>query len=522
MLGESDFLAEWISSSSLHEINSQGGRKMRITSLQSSFRKARTENNKHADDESFSFVHNGLAVSSSMVISENHFVPYAVVYGFFSGEIEVVRFDMLLGPDCHGESPSHDVEPPVSRQCFSGHTGAVLCLAAHRMMGAAKGWSFSHVLVSGSMDCTIRIWDLDTGNLITVMRQHVASVRQIIFPSAWTERPWGDCFLSVGEDSCVALASLETLRVERMFPGHPSYPEKVVWDGARGYIACLCWSHSGLSDTSDTLYIWDVKTGARERVLCGTASHSMLDHFCKGISVNSLSGSILNGNTSVSSLLLPILEDGNFSQSHSKLSEKVSSPRMTSSMKITMDPTTSQGQVKKGIFPSTPSFLQMNKHAIGCTCPFPGIAALSFDLASLMFSCQKHEPAANGGVKLKERGTSNPRTHDMNFDDGSDKNRTSTDTVEEHECIRSQEEYFLRFSLSFLHLWDLDIELDKLLVTEMKLNRPENLIIASGLPGDKGSLTLSFPGLSSILEVLLDEPVKYWDLFSYLAYFNFH
>jgi hypothetical protein len=191
-------------------------------------------------------------------------------------------------------------------------------------------------------------------------------------------------------------------------------------------------------------------------------------------------------------------------------------------MKITMDPTTSQGQVKKGIFPSTPSFLQMNKHAIGCTCPFPGIAALSFDLASLMFSCQKHEPAANGGVKLKERGTSNPRTHDMNFDDGSDKNRTSTDTVEEHECIRSQEEYFLRFSLSFLHLWDLDIELDKLLVTEMKLNRPENLIIASGLQGDKGSLTLSFPGLSSILEVLLDEPVKYWDLFSYLAYFNFH
>ncbi|KAJ7004155.1 uncharacterized protein [Populus alba] len=501
MLGESDFLAEWISSSSLHEINSQGGRKMRITSLQSTFRKARTENNKHSNDESFSFVRNGLAVSSSMVISENHFVPYAVVYGFFSGEIEVVRFDMLLGPDCHGESPSHDVEPPVSRQCFSGHTGAVLCLAAHRMMGAAKGWSFSHVLVSGSMDCTIRVWDLDTGNLITVMRQHVASVRQIIFPSAWTERPWGDCFLSVGEDSCVALASLETLRVERMFPGHPSYPEKVVWDGARGYIACLCWSHSGLSDTSDTLYIWDVKTGARERVLCGTASHSMLDHFCKGIIVNSLSGSILNGNTSVSSLLLPILEDGNFSQSHSKLSEKVSSPRMTSSMKITMDPTTSQGQVKKGIFPSTPSFLQMNKHAIGCTCPFPGIAALSFDLASLMFSCQKHEPAANGGVKLKERGTSNPRTHDMNSDDGSDKNGTSTDSVEEHECIRSQEEYFLRFSLSFLHLWDLDIELDKLLVTEMKLNRPENLIIASGLQGDKGSLTLTFPGLSSILEL---------------------
>ncbi|CAK7335612.1 unnamed protein product [Dovyalis caffra] len=507
MLGEIDFFADWISNSSLYGINSQGGRKMSITSLQSSVPNSRTENNKHADDESFSFLWNGKTVSSSMVISENHFVPYAVVYGFFSGEIEVVRFDMLLGPDSLGESPCHVVDSPVSRQYFSGHTGPVLCLAAHRMLGAARGWSFGHILVSGSMDCTIRIWDLDTGNLITVMHQHVASVRQIIFPSAGTERPWGDCFLSVGEDSCVALASLETLRVERVFPGHPSYPEKVLWDGARGYIACLCQSHSGLSDAADALYIWDVKTGARERVLRGTASHSMLDHFCKGISVNSISGSILNGNTSVSSLLLPIIEDGSFSQSHSKFSEKkASSPRKMSSMKNTMDTTTSKGQVKKEIFPTTSSFLQMNKHAIGCTCPFPGIAALSFDLASLMFSHQKHEPASNGSVtqeniKVKEQGSSTPRANDTNFDDGSDKNGTSIDTVEEHDWIRSLEEYSLRFSLSFLHLWNLDSDLDKLLVTEMKLNRPQNLIIASGLQGDKGSLTLTFPGLSSILEL---------------------
>ncbi|XWS61711.1 hypothetical protein CRYUN_Cryun07bG0149400 [Craigia yunnanensis] len=111
-----------------------------------------------------------------------------------------------------------------------------------------------------------------------------------------TERPWSDCFLSVGEDSCVALTSFETLRVERMFPGHPNYPAKVVWDGARGYIACLCRDHSRISDATDVLYIWDVKTGARERVLRGTASHSMFDHFCKEISMTSISGSLLSGN----------------------------------------------------------------------------------------------------------------------------------------------------------------------------------------------------------------------------------
>ncbi|RVW43078.1 hypothetical protein CK203_086616 [Vitis vinifera] len=100
-----------------------------------------------------------------------------------------------------------------------------------------------------------------------------------------TDRPWSDCFLSVGEDFCVALTSLETLRVERMFPGHPSYPAKVVWDGARGYIACLCRNYSGTSDAVDVLFIWDMKTGVRERVLRGTASHSMFDNFCKGINM---------------------------------------------------------------------------------------------------------------------------------------------------------------------------------------------------------------------------------------------
>lgn len=515
MLGESDSFSDWIASSNLlHEIDGQGGMKMR-TSLQNSVPSSTNENDKHAGDESYSFVCKGQTVSSSMVISEDLFVPYGVVYGFFSGEIEVVRFDNFRGPNSRGKSPCHDVDSHASRQYFSGHTGAVICLAAHQMLGTAERWSFNQVLLSGSMDCTIRIWDLDTGNLIMVMHQHVAPVRQLIFPPAQTERPWCDCFLSVGEDSCVALASLETLRVERMFPGHPSYPEKVVWDGARGYVACLCRSHSGTSDVVDVLYIWDVKTGARERVLRGTASHSMLDHFCKGISVRSISGSILNGNTSMSSLLHPIIEDVSFSQSHiNYLEKRVATSNLGSSVTKVADPATSQAQAKKGnaakLFPTTSSSLQINKHSIRCTCPFPGIATLSFDLASLMFSYQKHKSVATGGSKqenanAKEQGTNTPSTHHMTIVDGSDKNGTSTDTIEEHDWINSLEEYLLRFSLSFLHLWNLDSELDKLLITEMRLNGPENLILASGLQGDKGSLTLTFPGLSAILEVFLDK-----------------
>jgi WD40 repeat protein len=524
MHGKSSFFVDWIANStSLHEIEGPGNGMNKLSSQQDSVPSPISGDNIHADYQS----HKGWIVSSSMIISENIIAPYALVYGFFSGEVEVVRFNLFHGLTSSGNSSHHEVDSHVSRQYFLGHTGAVLCLAAHRMVSTAKGWSFSQVLISGSMDCTVRIWNLDTGNLITVMHQHVAPVHQIILPPSQTDHPWSDCFLSVGEDSCIALASLETLRVERMFPGHPSYPAKVVWDGVRGYIACLCRNHSGTSDASGVLYIWDVKTGARERVLRGTASHSMFDHFCKGISMNSISGSVLNGNTSVSLLNLPIIEDEIFSQSNLNNIEKlVTSSNGVRSMTKIIEPNTSHAHVGKGIsakpFPTTPSILQSNKPSIKCYCPFPGIATLSFDLGSLMFLHQKGERTAKGsdkldGANVKEQVTETPSGGRINIDDGSDVNEHTTDSIEELEWIRSLEECLLRFTLSFLHLWNVDCELDDLLISDMKLKRPENLIVASGLLGDKGSLTLTFPGSSATLEVFWINCLNVDTCFSCLA-----
>ncbi|OMO79620.1 hypothetical protein CCACVL1_13551 [Corchorus capsularis] len=504
MLGEGISSLGWISGASLdHKNETLDECKTKLTSIQSSSC-SKTLNSIHGDDSSYSSVTKGRIVSSSMVISENLYAPSAIVYGFYSGEIEVVWFNLFRGLDSPAVSPRIEVDSHISRQSFSGHNGAILCLAAHRMVGAAKGWSFSQVLVSGSMDCSIRIWDLDSGNLITVMHQHVGPVRQIILPPARTERPWSDCFLSVGEDSCVALTSLETLRVERMFPGHPNDPAKVVWDGVRGYIACLCRDHSRFSDATDVLYIWDVKTGARERILRGTASHSMFDHFCKEISMFSISGSSLSGNTSVSSLLLPIHEDGSLPQYNLSNSESGSTlSKMTG-------PSTSQANISKGdagkALPIKPFAFRTRKQPIKCFCPYPGIATLSFDLAALINPCPKHDFTARDGSKredshTKEQESETSSPHHMNSDDGLNTHQSLTDAEEEHDWVKSLEEYLVRFSLSFLHLWDVDCGLDDLLITEMKLRRPNDFIVSSGLQGDKGSLTLTFPDFTASLEV---------------------
>ncbi|CAL5356183.1 unnamed protein product [Camellia sinensis] len=544
MVGEGRFFVDWISSltspNETEALRHDAGAELIGQGTQFSQKNCvpcPNGDNIHATDGKYWFSQKGRLVSSSMIISESYYTPYAAVYGFHSGEIEVVHFNIFSGGfDSYGRSQHHEVDSNVSKQYFLGHTGAVLCLAAHWMVGTAKGWSFCRVLVSGSMDCTIRLWDLDSGNLITVMHHHVAPVRQIILPPPRTDRPWNDCFLSVGEDFCVTLVSLETLRAERMFPGHPHYPSKVVWDGTNGYLACLCQNHSGTYDALDVLYIWDVKTGALERVLRGTASHSMFDHFCKGINTNSPSGAVLNRNTSASSLLLPLIEDANLSQSHSKHLGKgaSSSSNMLPSITNMTEANASQKHSSKvnsaKLSSSMPSILRSNKHPINCTSPFPGIAALSFDLALLMSPFQNHVSFKDGGEKrrnthvnehgakmskdmgdeqdknhMKELGAEKPSPHHVTTNgtilNGSDLQGTSTDTAVDDEWVRSLEGCFLQFSLSFLHLWNVDIELDKLLMTEMKLRRPTNFLLASGLQGNRGSLTLTFPSSRAALEL---------------------
>ncbi|CAL9771655.1 unnamed protein product [Musa acuminata subsp. burmannicoides] len=472
------------------------------------------------DDSHNFFGSNDQIVSSSMVLSEDFFGPYAVVYGFYSGQIQILQFiNVFREVNSDTGSTNYQNYLQTSERFFTGHTGSVLCLAAHRMIAHSEADSFHHILISGSMDCTIRVWNMDTGNLVSVMHHHVAPVRQIILPPPWTYHPWNDCFLSVGEDCCVALISLEALGVERMFPGHPSYPSMVAWDSTKGYIACLCKNLQSSSDAVTVLYLWDVKTGARERIIRGTASHLMFDHFCRGIHKNSITGSILGGTTSASSLLLSAPKDAIISQSHAaKLETGVNLSKVGISHRSmgSLDMSTIQAEHTRGkvplLVPSPDSynhdlarnsfkrraksqrFNEKKKHPVKCYCPFPGIAVLKFDLSYLMSPLSKQNSDKQVNIHLPELDPKEP---------GFQYRGSSFDPQGLENCLvkGSLEGYLLRFSLCFLHLWGVDQELDKLLMHEMSVCKPEGCHIGSGLIGDRGSLTLMFPGLSATLEL---------------------
>lgn len=538
ILGEGGFLGDWVGTS----CSFSGSGALRCEMLPEATRvgndgsstqsciASSTSSNTLSKEGSIDLMLKGGIVSSSLILSEDFYAPYAVVYGFCSGEIEIVRFEMFSWDlNIIDGSQQHEISPRISAQSFSGHTGSVLCLAAHHMIASEQ--TLKCILVSGSSDCTVRIWDLDTGTLVSVMHHHVGPVRQVILPPPWTHSPWADCFLSVGEDSCVALASLETLRVERMFPGHPSYPAMVVWDSARGYLACMCRNILASSDAVNILYLWDIKTGVRERVLRGTAAHSMFDHFCRGVNINSITGNILGGTTSASSLLFPVIEDSSLLQSITNIEKGgATTPTLVTvqrRVKNFYESDGSQVHASKGKLPNLKvahgstshaatsgsvkqsplqTVVQPKKHVIKCSCPFPGIATLKFDLSSLMHPFQRDERFGWDGnmqesTHASDQNVEKPKFQKTSSIDSSGVDGSASHPMEEQAWVKSLEGCLLRFSLSFLHLWDLDPELDKLLINEMKICRPEGFVIASGLLGDRGSLTLAFPGLHATLEL---------------------
>ncbi|KAG9160612.1 hypothetical protein Leryth_019324 [Lithospermum erythrorhizon] len=459
-------------------------------------------------------------ISSSMILSDNYYIPSAIVYGFHSGDIEIVRFDMSSERvDSHSLMDLCD-----HKQRLSGHTGAVLCLAAHHITNLKS--RFNLILISGGMDCTVRLWDLESSTPVAVMRQHVEPVHQIILPPLYTVYPWSDCFLAVGEDFCVSLTSIDTLRVERMFPGHPYYPARVLWDGARGYMACLCPNRPGASNSSDVLYIWDLKSGARERVLKGSAAHSMYDHLHSGINKAVPSGSPINRNTSASSLLLPVTEEARHLQSGVEFSGKAGSLlNMTSAKTMTEFNVLQPQATTSGSSHYELTTFQYKMQPIRSSCPFPGVAALCFDPTSLMSLCKKNvlfegdapkkdksnlkEVAAGAPNAVTPKAVTNnalvkdirPEIHESHHMGIGNLNGATDNASEYVDEVLSVEASLLHFSLSLLHLWDLDPELDKLLINEMKLKKPHGLKVASGLLGDRGALTLVFPNLSANLEL---------------------
>lgn len=136
-----------------------------------------------------------LLVSMSQVCGDVVFVSDSKSYCFLSG------FDIRRS----------FLYPPADSLCFAGHTATVTCLSVSPASSANK-------LVSGAVDTSVRVWDLNTGDQLEELYGHCEQVNAVSIS------PDERFVASVGQDGRLNVWSGagNTLLFEQVFEATPS------------------------------------------------------------------------------------------------------------------------------------------------------------------------------------------------------------------------------------------------------------------------------------------------------------
>ena len=179
-----------------------------------------------------------------------------------------------------GDSPFMQAGPaqdesdcPYFVRALTGHHHSVRAIAAH-----------GDTLVSGSYDCTVRVWKISTGETVHRLQGHTQKVYSVVL-----DHERNRC-ISGSMDNLVKIWSLDSGTVLHNLEGHSSlvglldlHRDRLVsaaadstlrvWDPENGHCksilsahtgAITCFQHDGqkvISGSDRTLKMWDVKTG---------------------------------------------------------------------------------------------------------------------------------------------------------------------------------------------------------------------------------------------------------------------
>lgn len=171
------------------------------------------------------------------------------------------------------DSPMDDSDCPFFVRTLAGHQHSVRAIAAH-----------ADTLVSGSYDCTVRVWKISTGETVHRLQGHTQKVYSVVL-----DHERNRC-ISGSMDNLVKIWSLDTGSMLYTLDGHSSLVglldlncERLVsaaadstlriWDPENGQCKATLSAHTGaitcfqhdaqkvISGSDRTLKMWNVKTG---------------------------------------------------------------------------------------------------------------------------------------------------------------------------------------------------------------------------------------------------------------------
>ncbi|KAF2749766.1 WD40 repeat-like protein, partial [Sporormia fimetaria CBS 119925] len=197
-----------------------------------------------------------------------------IITGSRDSSLRVWKLPSPTGPVVRQVGPpADDSVNPYFVRVLNGHHHSVRAIAAH-----------ADTLVSGSYDCTVRVWKISTGETVHRLQGHTAKVYSVVLDTARNR-----C-ISGSMDTMVKIWSLETGQCVINLEGHTSlvglldlsYDRLVsaaadstlrIWDPATGACkstlsahtgAITCFQHDSqkvISGSDRTLKMWNVKTG---------------------------------------------------------------------------------------------------------------------------------------------------------------------------------------------------------------------------------------------------------------------
>jgi F-box and WD-40 domain protein CDC4 len=197
-----------------------------------------------------------------------------IITGSRDSNLRVWKLPQAGDPEYIQASPAQeDTDCPYFVRVLTGHQHSVRAIAAH-----------ADTLVSGSYDCTVRVWKISTGETVHRLQGHTQKVYSVVLDHSRNR-----C-ISGSMDNLVKIWSLDTGSILFTLDGHSSlvglldlHSERLVsaaadstlriWDPENGQCkstlsahtgAITCFQHDGqkvISGSDRTLKMWNVKTG---------------------------------------------------------------------------------------------------------------------------------------------------------------------------------------------------------------------------------------------------------------------
>ncbi|KAI8609659.1 hypothetical protein BC830DRAFT_1149503 [Chytriomyces sp. MP71] len=217
----------------------------------------------------------GFRITSAALVSDK-----LIAIGCDTGKIYVVPItDPFFYPIAEFETHAAWI--------LSGHIGAVTALFQADF--TASGGKC--ILVSGGVDQTIKIWNLELGTMMASMVCHSQRVKVFLPVPTQSGMKVKHGIISVADDQSIAVIDLDSLQSIHILTGHSQPISAIHWRSQEETMLVQC------SNLEGTLYIWQLKTGHLDRIEEGELAEDIVSCCDRSVVLSDYSQDYLNSTT---------------------------------------------------------------------------------------------------------------------------------------------------------------------------------------------------------------------------------